>query len=328
MTPYTEELKRVIFGYGNEVRRYLSGDKSDYIYCAQRSEKSGTSDKNYANRTRLCYALYYNMCGAPDKTALVRELFIEELKDRETNSFQGIVDNLEILTSMLIELGEPSDSELFKRAKNANFDCACGYEPRVIKPAPLDEFTPYDCINTLYDFGESELVCKLTDKLKSEELDLKALRELRSIAERCTKRAADKEFAVTKIYGLFRSSPELFDEADTLKALYDYAEMLLEKGDAESALSVYNEHKETLMRYKRRFYTLGAELIARGADTPERIWADILPHIGADMNNGMVAPINRDIMLAAAERAGDVKMMKKLRKYFDKKETELRKIFD
>ena len=312
---YTEELKRVIFGYGNDVLRYLSGDMSDYVYCAQHSEELGTFDKNYANRTRLCYALYYNVSEVPDKIALVRGLFIEELKDRETNSLQGIGDNLEILTSMLIELGEPSDSELFGRAKNANFDCACGYEPRVIKPTPLDEFSPYDCINTLSDFGETEL-------------DLKALRELRSIAEWCTKRQVDKEYAVTKIYGIFQSSPELFDRSEAFKALYDYAEMLLEKGATESALSVYNEHKETLMCYKRKFYTLGAELIARGADTPESIWTDILPHIDADMKNGMVAPINRDFMLAAAERAGDIKMMKRLRKYFDKKETELRKLFD
>lgn len=325
---YTEELKRVIFGYGNDVRRYLSGDMSDYVYCAQHSEELGTFDKNYANRTRLCYALYYNVSEVPDKIALVRGLFIEELKDRETNSLQGIGDNLEILTSMLIELGEPSDSELFGRAKNANFDCACGYEPHVIKPTPLDEFSPYDCINTLSDFGETELVCKLTDGFKSGELDLKALRELRSIAEWCTKRQVDKEYAVTKIYGIFQSSPELFDRSEAFKALYDYAEMLLEKGATESALSVYNEHKETLMCYKRKFYTLGAELIARGADTPESIWTDILPHIDADMKNGMVAPINRDIMLAAAERAGDIKMMKRLRKYFDKKETELRKLFD
>lgn len=324
---YIEELKRVIFGYADDVRKYLSGDKADYVYCAQHSEEWGTSDKNYSARMRLCYALYYDVCEVPDKRALVRELFGEELKDRESNSFQGIGDNLEMLTNMLLELGEPPESELFERAKNANFDCACGYEPRVYKPTPFDEFTPCGCINTLSDLGETELVFKLTDELKSGELDLEGLRELRSIAEYCTKRPSDKEFAVTKIYGIFQRSPELFDNPDVFHAVNDFAEMLLEKGDTENALLIFNEHREPLMRFKRKFYVLGARLIAGGAAAPEKIWADILPHIAVDLKNGMVAPINRDIILTAAERAGDRKMTKKLQKYFEKQESERRKIF-
>lgn len=324
---YIEEIKSVIFDYADDVRKYLSGDKADCVYCAQHSEEWGTSDKNYANRMRLCYALYYDVCEVPDKWALVRELFIEELKDRESNSFQGIGDNLETLTSMLLELGEPPESELFERAKNANFDCACGYEPRVIKPVPLDEFTPYECIYTLSDLRETELVFKLTDEFKSGELDLKGLRELRSIAEYCTKRSSDKEFAVTRIYGIFQRSPELFDNSGAFRAVNDYTEILLEKGDTENALLVFNEHRKPLMWFKRKFYALGARLIAGGADNPEKIWSDILPHIIVDLKNNMVAPINRDIILAAAERAGDRKMMKKLQKYFEKQEMERRKIF-
>jgi len=328
LTLYIEEFKRVIFGYADDVRKYLSGDKANYVYCAQYSEEWGTFDKNYANRMRICYALYYNVCEVPDKRAIVRELFAEELKDRETNSFQGIGDNLETLTSMLLELGEPPESELFERAKNANFDCACGYEPRVLKFTPLDEYSLYECINTLSELGENELVFKLTDEFKSVELDLAGLRELKSIADWCTKRPCDKEFAVTGIYGLFQSSPELFDKSGAFNAANDYAEMLIEKGDTINALSVFNEHKETLMWFKRGFYELGARLIAGGTDTPEKIWADILPYIKDDVKINMVAPINRGIILAAAKRAGDQKTANKLRKYFDKREKELRKIFD
>ncbi len=326
--PYIEEFKRVIFGYADDVRKYLSGNTADYVYCAQYSEEWGTSDKNYANRMRLCYALYYDVCEVPDKMAIVRRLFAEELKDRETNSFQGIGDNLETLTSMLLELGEPPESELFECAKNANFDCACGYEPRVLKFTPLDEYSLYECINTLSELGENELVFKLTDEFKNGELGLAGLKELKSIADWCTKRPCDKEFAVTRIYGLFQSSPELFDKSGAFNAANDYAEMLIEKGDTINALSVFNEHKETLMWFKRGFYELGARLIAGGADTPEKIWADILPYIKDDVKNNMVAPINRGIILASAERAGDQKAVKKLRKYFDKREKELRKIFD
>lgn len=325
---FVEEFKRVIFGYADDVRKYLSGDKADYVYCEQHSEEWGTFDKNYARRMRLCYALYYNVCEVPDKAALVRELFEEELKDRETNSFQGIGDNLEILTSMLVELGEPLKSDLFKRAKDANFDCACGYEPRVIKPIPFDEFTPYECICTLSDLGETECVCRLTDEFKSMELELKGLKQLKFIGERHTNRPSDKEFAATRIYELFQKSPEMFDEQDAFYAVHDYAETLLEKGETAEALSVFNEHKERFGWSRRGFYKLGARLIAGGANAPERIWAEILPYINDDMKNGMAALANRDVLLAAAERAGDTRTAKKLQRYFDKMEKERRKIFD
>ncbi|MDE7399330.1 MAG: hypothetical protein K2N06_07350, partial [Oscillospiraceae bacterium] len=63
---YIEEFKSVIFGYANDVQKYLSsatestaGGKSDYVYCAEESEEWGTFDKNHKNRARLCYALLY-----------------------------------------------------------------------------------------------------------------------------------------------------------------------------------------------------------------------------------------------------------------------------
>lgn len=316
---YIEEFERVIFGYAEDVQRYLSGDKADYVYRAERSEDSGTFDKNYANRMRLCYALYYGVCEVRDKRALMRELFIEELKDRESNSFQGIGDNLEMLTSLLLELGEPPESEIFKRAKNANFDCACGYEPRILEFTPLGEYSLYDCICTLSELGENELVFKLTDEFKSGELDLEGLRELKAVAKRYTERLCDEEFAITEIYKIFQSSPESFDKTEAFHAAGDYAELLLGKGEIENALAVFNGNKDALAQFKRKFYVLGARLIAGGAEPPERIWADILPYIESDMKNNMVAPINRGIILAAAERSGDVKSLKRLRKYFDRR---------
>lgn len=327
---YIEEFKSVIFGYARDVQKYISGNKADYVYSEGKSGEHGTFDKNYENRARICYALLYDVCemSAADKKALARELFCEELKDRETNSFQGIGDNLEMLTSLLLELGEPSDSELFERAKNANFDCACGYEPRIIKAQPLDEFSLIDCIYALSDLGETGLMFGLTDEFKSGELDLKGLENLRSVAMLCTKRDEDTEFAVTRIYRLFQTSPELFDNHSEFMALHDYAELLIKKGNLENAAAMFNEQRETLVRYKRTFYVLGARLIASSATSPETIWADILSYIKEDLKTDMIAPINRDIMLAAAKCANDGDMYETLKSYFERREAELRKIFD
>lgn len=326
---YIEDFKSVIFGYANDVQKYLSGDKSDYVYCAEESEEWGTFDKNHKNRARLCYALLYDVCEVTDKKGLVRELFLEELTDRETDSFQGIGDNLEMLTSLLLELGEPSasparvDSELFERAKDANFDCACGYEPCKFDVVPLDEFSLCDCINALYDLNETELMYRFTDEFKSGELNLEGLRELRSIAKWCTKRDEDMEFAVTKIYEIFQKSPELFDKNSANDAVHDYVELLIEKGDSENASLIFNSQEDKLKYYKRNYYKLGAKLIAGGAAAPETIWADILPYIEEDLKINMVAPVNSDIILAAAELANDREMTEKLKDYFDERWSEV-----
>lgn len=319
---YAEEFKRVIFGFAKDVERYLSGKKSDYIYHAEKDGERGTFDKNYSNRSRLCWALEYDVCEVPDKSGLVRELFLEELKDRETNSFQGIGENLETLTSLLLQLGEPKDSELFTRAKNANFDCVCGYEPRIIKTMPFEKLPCRYCIETLSELGEKELALKLTDDLKSTAATYEDLRDILSLSKWVTHRESDREFAVTGIYGLYQKSPEDFKAFDAFSAANDYAKLLIEKGDIAAALAVFDKNKETLKRFERGFYLLGSKLISSGAENPERIWADILSCIKEDMTRNMVAPIYRDVMLSAAELSGDRAMLKELKRYFEKREQE------
>ena len=87
----------------------------------------GTDDENYIDRLRLAYYLLY--CHIDDEEA-VAFLFEEELKDREQNSFQGIGSTLQILTHLIRKYnGDGKYAGLLERAKNANFDCACGYDP-------------------------------------------------------------------------------------------------------------------------------------------------------------------------------------------------------
>lgn len=55
------DYKELLYNMMNECRedaeRYLSGDKEDYLYCKETDEVYGDTDKNYSNRTRLCYEL-------------------------------------------------------------------------------------------------------------------------------------------------------------------------------------------------------------------------------------------------------------------------------
>ena len=111
----------------------------------------GTDDENYTNRLRLAYYLLY---GHIEDEEAVAFLFQEELKDRERNSFQGIGSTLQILTHLIRKYNEDGKyAALLERAKNANFDCACGYDPdRQME----DDFGTNSLLDCIYLCGEME----------------------------------------------------------------------------------------------------------------------------------------------------------------------------
>ncbi len=313
---FKQELTDLIYSYSKHIKKYISGNKTDYIFCPAEDEENGISDKNYPNRTRLCYALFYETYEAENKEDIVRELFIEEVSARENDSFQGIGINLEILTSLLLSYNRETDKPLFERAKNANFDCSCGYEPRILTPQPLSEFSLDDCIYLLCDLGEEEMMFRFADEFKSNISDLTDLKIFGSIAQYYTHRLCDREFAAKEIYSAFKKSPEEF-KGKGFSAVTDYIKILIEKGEANEALVVFNENENIISEFERSYYELGARIIACGAENPKIIWEKILPFLSEAMKNRMAAYIYREDFLAAAELAGDTRFLKKLQKYFD-----------
>ena len=124
ITLYIDIVKEMIKKQSDILKKVNDGDYSDVCYF-EGNGLYGIYDKNYTKRLRL---VYYILFENIDNEDIVKRLFEEELKDRETNSFQGIGSSLEILTYLLMKHNDKNKyDELFKRAKNANFDCACGY---------------------------------------------------------------------------------------------------------------------------------------------------------------------------------------------------------
>lgn len=125
------------------------GHGESVCYKPCQDEEWGTQDANYTARLRLAYYLLYE--GEGDEKSIVW-LFKEELKDREQNSFQGIGSALEILTFLLKKYNEGNKyGDLFVRAKNANFDCACGYDAELVISEDLAENNLLDCIYLCQD---------------------------------------------------------------------------------------------------------------------------------------------------------------------------------
>lgn len=95
---YQEIIREMLAGQAKTLEKARSGDFSEVCWDAERVPGDGTRDKHYTARLRLaCYLLFWQV----QDERLTADLFGEELKDRETNSFQGIGTSLEILTFLL-----------------------------------------------------------------------------------------------------------------------------------------------------------------------------------------------------------------------------------
>lgn len=167
-----------------------SGQKETVCYKEYRDDIYGTQDANYTNRLRLACFLFYEKI---DDEEIIFYLFQEELKDRTTNSFQGIGFSLAILTCLLKKYnGAPSKEyavrentdvlpdankkvkskkaeselnkqsgkydDLFQQAKNANFDCACGYDTNVNINDDLSTNSLLDCIFLSQDLDYKDVM--------------------------------------------------------------------------------------------------------------------------------------------------------------------------
>lgn len=319
---YKELLYKMMNECREDAERYLSGDKEDYLYCKETDEVYGDTDKNYANRTRLCYELMYGGYPAEKTEAAVRELFETEVVSRENESFQGVGINLELLTCLLGRYQRPEDDALFERAKNANFDCELGYDKdhSMKRFKPLEELTLENCIWLADDLGRQDYACKFVDIFKEQPLGLEELKQLESYAKHATKRMCDREQAVTGIYETYLAEPPKY-EWDLCSAVEHYILMLADKGEGDRAAEVFMEHINLLSSEEIPCSKVGARLIRDSAEERAEIWEMIRPLIKKKFRK--FAPVDYAPLAAAAEIMGDIRLAKKLRK---KGEDELAKI--
>lgn len=159
-----EQLKYKIEEQQAVYQALKEGDNSMVCYKEFQNGEWGTDDENYTNRLRLAYYLLY--CHIEDEEA-VAGLFEEELKDRERNSFQGIGSTLRILTHLIRKYnGDGQYSALLEQAKNANFDCACGYDPDEEMDDDLGSNSLSDCICLCREMEYRDVMGSLVDEWK------------------------------------------------------------------------------------------------------------------------------------------------------------------
>ena len=166
---YRELLKQMLSGWEKYYQQVMNGDFSAVCWKKGHHETYGTYDIQGTDRLKLCcYILYYHK-DVPEEILL--RLFGEECQNLETNSFQGVSEAVKILT-VLLSVSENHYPELFERAKNANFDCYCGYEcetdlfRRIMRELP--DFNAERCLSLAYDTGEMDYALQFLDIVTSE----------------------------------------------------------------------------------------------------------------------------------------------------------------
>ncbi len=163
------KLREKINEQQNVYEALRAGNTGQVCYWEFQNGERGTDDANYTNRLRLAYYLLYNRID--DERAVVY-LFQEELEDRETNSFQGIGSTLRILTWLLGKYNRGhSYDHLLERAKNANFDCACGYDAEDPVEEDFEKNDLLDCIYISQELDYKDVMGLLVDAWKKETED-------------------------------------------------------------------------------------------------------------------------------------------------------------
>ncbi len=161
---YADLLKEKLTEQEKIYRLFQAGQTDCVLYREVRDGKYGIRDGNEINRKRLCYYLLY--FKTEDEKILSR-LFEEELKDRTTNSFQGIGSTLCILTYLIGKYNaDHTYDPLLKAAAKANFDCICGYNPACQVSDNLYDNDLTDCIYLCQELDYPDVMKQLVSEWK------------------------------------------------------------------------------------------------------------------------------------------------------------------
>lgn len=160
----SELIKEKLFEQSKVYQELKNGEYSQIQYVEQYDKIWGKCDRNYLNRMRLAYYLLY---AHIDDENVVVYLFQEELKDRKSNSFQGIGNTLNVLTAILNEYNIAGKYDgMLDEAKNANFDCACGFDINYKIDNEISSLDLMECIFLSQDLDYKDVMEVLVNSWK------------------------------------------------------------------------------------------------------------------------------------------------------------------
>ncbi|MEI0606888.1 hypothetical protein R4K48_07975 [Brachyspira pulli] len=278
---YYKTLEELLNCLENDDKEKFQDKVNIFVYKKD-NEAEYTKDKNYIERLKLVLSILYHknrneLMNKKSFEDLLVFLFEEEIKDRQTNSYQGIGTSLEIMSFLFVKLYNghinkllSKYKDLFYKAKNANFDCNCGYhvDDYDYYNERLDELNLDSIISYFIDIDESKLLSKLVDIWKStvKEWDKKNLDKLKyyeSLIE-------DKESLLETTKKLFEMAvQENESNWDIVSALNNYLKSLIDNNKYDYAWQLMTKYMNNIKNIQDdKFYNinLGRYIIERAAD--------------------------------------------------------------
>ena len=278
---YYKTLEELLNCLENDDKEKFQEKVNIFVYKKD-NEAEYTKDKNYIERLKLVLSILYHknrneLMNKKSFEDLLVFLFEEEIKDRQTNSYQGIGTSLEIISFLFVKLYNghinkllSKYKDLFYKAKNANFDCNCGYhvDDYDYYNERLDELNLDSIISYFIDIDESKLLSKLVDIWKGtvKEWDKKNLDKLKyyeSLIE-------DKESLLETTKKLFEMAvQENESNWDIVSALNNYLKSLIDNNKYDYAWQLMTKYMNNIKNIQDdKFYNinLGRFIIERAAD--------------------------------------------------------------
>jgi hypothetical protein len=124
-------LQEALLHAGREWLREARAERSSwrrFDSVVNRDDAGHEEDTHAPHRQQVAWALQYQPGGAPGDAELLRYLLEQEVAWRRAAPFQGIGEALEILAWLVARERHVEDVWLLAQAKQANFDCACGFD--------------------------------------------------------------------------------------------------------------------------------------------------------------------------------------------------------
>ncbi|MEI0748591.1 hypothetical protein [Brachyspira pulli] len=278
---YYKTLEELLNCLENDDKEKFQEKVNIFVYKKD-NEAEYTKDKNYIERLKLVLSILYHknrneLMNKKSFEDLLVFLFEEEIKDRQTNSYQGIGTSLEIMSFLFVKLYNDDINkllfkykDLFDKAKNANFDCNCGYhvDDYDYYNERLDELNLDSIISYFIDIDESKLLSKLVDIWKGTvkewyKKNLDKLKYYESLIE-------DKESLLETTKKLFEMAvQENESNWDIVSALNNYLKSLIDNNKYDYAWQLMTKYMNNIKNIQDdKFYNinLGRFIIERAAD--------------------------------------------------------------
>ena len=319
---HVEILRDMVAPYQEDAKSLLrpDADFSHVRYSKRKDKKYGTYDGNYIARYRVLTGIQFTEDKAP-YADLIRRLFMEEVTDGETNSFQGCgaLD----LASWLLKAVHAEDDVLLEKAKNANFDTFCGFDPDHIDKdsftSDLSTLTTEDGLQLALCVEESSYANRLLGLWKNEQSEWNAnnLQQLRFFEQQLGN--TKEELSVLR--QLFTLTKDILNDWDYCALSVTIAERQIDLNHPNKAFQVMWRMMPRLRRISHwRKVGLGRSamavcmdvVISGDEETASRMWRRIKPD-ATKMKKNMYLGLYKKSIQAAA-RMGDDKLARSLKK--------------